>query len=528
MNRWSVLVLIIGSFIGLPIFIVAYQLLKGPGEEWEHITTFLLPHYVYHTFFLIVCCAIGTLLIGVGCAWLICRYEFPFRRVLDWMLILPLAIPSFITAYAYAGVFDNGGTWTLMMAKLGIEVQKIDVMNLSGLCWVLSISLFPYVYIGARAAFRQHAQQFREASHLLGATERKFFFTIALPLARPAIISGLLFVIMEVLNDYGAAKYYGINTFTTGIFNSWRDLEDLPSAFYLSAILVLLIFVLILLERWQRGSRSYATVAASDGGSKRILLSGGKAWFVCLLTVFPLLAGFVLPVAQLLYWVYYTFWDVLDVAFIQLIINSFFIAFLAALLTTILALFFVYFSKWTHLSGVRLFARTASLGYIIPGAVIGLGVLISARMLVQGTASLFDLRIGFLLYGSMLTLVYAYVVRFFAIAHQTIEASSAKIGSQFFESAILLGKKPILALKQIDFPLLKTGLLSAMTLLFIDIMKELPLTLVLKSPDVQTLAIKAYEYIENGDQIDKAALPSLLIIGAVSCFILISNRWLKT
>jgi iron(III) transport system permease protein len=525
-NRWSIILLAIGLLIGAPIFFIGFQLFAGAGEMWQHLVDYLLWDYLSNSFSLALGCSFLTIFIGVSCAWIVSRYDFPFRKKLDWILFLPLTIPSYITAYAYTGIFDNGGSLTVLLKDVGIHFPKIDFMNIYGLIWVLSLSLFPYVYVSVRVAFLQQSKKLMDASFLLGASERKYFFTIALPLARPAIVGGVVLVLMEVLNDYGAAKYYNVPTFTTGIFRTWGELQDLPTAIYLSAILVTLIFLLLFFEKWQRGKRGFEEPSNQKTTVHRIKLKGAKRNVVLVFISIPILFGFILPVAQLLFWAWLTYAEMLEVEFIWLILESFGIALLAALLTTLFAILVIYLLKWNRLKNLQVISKTSILGYAIPGAIIGIGVMVFGQFFVDFFFENYDLKIGHWIYGSILLLIYAYIVRFLAIAYSPIEANTLKTGNYLAESAHLLGESRIKTFFKVEFPLLKTGIVSAIILVFIDILKELPLTLILKPYTVQTLAIKAYENAENGE-VEKAALPALLIIFTAIVFIFLLNKMKK-
>ncbi len=527
LNRWSVYVWLIGGLVALPILTIAVKLWDGPGSIWSHVVEHLLFDYVSNSLWLSAGCILLTFLMGVSSAWCVTRYDFPGRKVFEWLLLLPLAIPSYITAYAYAGIFDFGGTLALLFKSIGWTAPRIDVMNIYGLILVLSSSLFPYVYISTRAAFLYQSKNLRDASRLLGASENTFIYRIALPLARPAIIGGLVLVLMEVLNDYGAAKYYGVPTFTTGIFRSWFALESLETAVYLAAILVVLVFGLLGIERWQRAGVSY--VSGHGEGQKNWRQQPG-AWgkaIVFLLVSIPALLGFVLPVLQLIYWAILTFADVIKPAFGLIILQSLGIAMLTALVTTGIAFLLIYFTKWSSLSSTRWISRTATLGYAIPGAVIALGVMVPTlafdKWLLAFCKTQFGFSLGLLLNGTIIALVYAYAVRFLAVAYNPLEASTLKVGSHLSESAQLLGNSPWKALWKIEWPLVRTGFWSAAILVFVDVLKELPLTLILKPYGVQTLAVKAYEYASD-ERIAESALPALLIVLTGVIFALLFNK----
>lgn len=528
-NRWSFISLVIVFFIALPVIAIAVNLFKGPGEMWRHIVKNLLFQYVSNSFYLLAVCSILTLIFGVAASWLVSRFEFPFRNQLQWLLILPLAIPSYITAYAYAGVFDYGGTFELILRFFGLEAVRIDVMNRFGLAYVLSISLFPYVYVSSRAFFVNESGNLLEASKMLGVGEVKSFFKLILPLARPAVVAGLILVLMEVLNDYGAAQYFGVSTFTTGIFRSWFSLEEPETAIYLSAILIVIVFGLLLLERWQRKNRQFTN---AKSGSRYINRKKPGKKMQVLLTVLvsiPVILGFVIPLFQLIYWAYLTFDNVFDSSFLMLSLQSFSIAFLTAFVTIIVATLLIFSTKWNKIKLVKSLSKLGILGYAFPGAVVAIGIMIPTlaldKWLINFLFENFSVRTGFLINGTLIALVYAYTVRFLAVAYNPIESSSLKVSSSIPDASKTLGAGNFKTFFKIEFPLIRTGLLGAFILVFIDVLKELPLTLILKPYRINTLAVKAYEYASD-ERIMEAAIPSLFIIFTAMIPVIFLNRLL--
>ncbi|MBE7647789.1 ABC transporter permease subunit [Tenacibaculum finnmarkense genomovar ulcerans] len=520
-SKWSIFLLIIVLFVAIPILTVFINLFYGPGETWGHFLEHLLPNYLKNSLILIIGTSILTLFFGISSAWVVSRYHVPFRKQLEWLLIIPLAIPSYITAYAYAGIFDYGG----IVAK--VFSLKIDVMNHAGLIFVLSISLYPYIYVASRAFFLNQSNNIIEASKLLGASERKIFFKLILPLARPAFAGGLVLVLMEVLNDYGAAKYYGISTFTTGIFRAWFSLEEPETAIYLSAILVIIIFLLITAEKWQRRKIGYFNATKNHQKVTRETVSKRLRITFFMIAFTPVLFGFLLPFMQLLYWAFLTYEEVFTSEFITIAFQSFGIATISAFTTVVFALLLIFLSKWNRLSILKSIAKIGVLGYAIPGAVIAVGVLIPTlsldKWLVTFMKTNFDIKIGFIINGTIMVLVYAYLVRFLAVAYNPIESNSLKFGKSLSEASKLLGSGTLKTFIKIEFPLLKPAILSAFILVFVDVMKELPLTLILKPYHINTLAVKAYEYASD-ELIAEAALPAICIILTGILPILFLNR----
>ena len=257
-NQWSLLLIALGLLIAIPLLVIVIYLFDGVGEMWSHIVKYFLTDYILNSFLLLIGTGVLCSFFGTFSAWVVSNYEFPLRKLIQWLLFLPLAIPSYIVAYAYVGLLGNGGSLIRFFKSLGFSIEKIEMMNIFGLIWVLAFSLFPYVYAAARSVFMSFPRNMEEASNLLGASHQRYVFKIALPMASPAIIGGLFLVFMEVLNDYGAAKYFGVNTFTTGIFRSWTMLGDLQSAVYLSALLVILVFIINGIVYWLRRKKSYA------------------------------------------------------------------------------------------------------------------------------------------------------------------------------------------------------------------------------------------------------------------------------
>lgn len=514
---WSILTVGLILFLSVPVFTILFHLFLGPGESWSHIIRFLLKDYIINTFVLVSICGLLSTLFGVASAWAVCRYELPFRKPLEWLLVLPLAVPNYLTAYAYAGIFDYGGPFDSFIKLFAGEngSTKIDIMNLWGLSIVLSASLYPYIYVAARSFFLKQSAAQISAAKMLGSGERAVFFNIALPLARPAIFGGLILVLMEVFNDYGASHYYGVSTFCTAIFRSWFALEEPKTAVYLAAMLCLMIFFIIELEKYQRRKKGYSSQGVATGQMTRLSTKGWKKALLTMLALLPVLLGFLFPVLQIIYWSLLTWKSVLGVAFFSLIGQSFALAALAALFCVITSVLLTYGRRWSRNELVKKLSKLATLGYAIPGVVIGVGLLIPTiffdKWLIDFFASNFNISIGFIINGTVIGLLMAYLIRFLAVSFNPIESNVLRIGSTLSQAAMSLGAAKWRRMRTVELPLIWPGLVGGFLLVFVDVMKELPLTLLLKPYDVMTLSVKAYEYASD-ERIAEAALPSLVII----------------
>ncbi|MEM8487662.1 MAG: iron ABC transporter permease [Bacteroidota bacterium] len=529
---WSATTVVIVLFLSVPILTILFKLFDGPGESWGHIVKHLLAGYVANSTFLVGVGGGLALLFGVVPAWIVSRYTLPMQRTFEWALILPLAIPNYLTAYAYAGFFDYSGPFQMFTALFtGVAAggQHVDMMNPLGLAFVLSVSLYPYVYVTARSFFLNQSASQLNAAVLMGARESSIFWRIALPLARPAIAGGLFLVLMEILNDYGAAYYYGVSTFTTAIFRSWFALEEPDTSIYLAALLCLFVLGLILLERFQRRRKGY-TFRPSDSRLARVQPTRGRQWLLWAVCMIPLTFGFLIPLFQMLYWSYFSYANVLSSAFWEMIGYSFLLASLSALLCICIAYMLIYGARWSKSANVNLFSRLAVLGYAVPGVVIAVGVLVPGlaidKWLVTMFKNQFDWSIGFLINGTLIGLLFAYSVRFLAVSFNPIEASVRRLSPSLGEASRLLGASKWRRTKEVNLPLLKNGLWGGALLVFVDVLKELPLTLLLKPYGVITLSTKAYEYASD-ERIAESALPSLVIIAVGVLPVIFLNKLIQ-
>ncbi|CAN5624099.1 iron ABC transporter permease [soil metagenome] len=523
-----VFAILIVLVIATPVYTIILNIFEGPGETMQHLAGTVLSVYIFNSLALIFGVGALSLVLGVSTAWLITTCQFPGRSVFEWALILPLAVPTYIIAFSYAGLVDYfGPIQSFFRNSLSINVGLMEIMNLRGVIFIMAFVLYPYVYVIARASFTHQSRTILESSRALGAGAIRTFFRVALPVTRPAIVGGLFLVLMEVLNDYGAVKYYGVSTFTTGIFRAWFSIGDFNAAIYLSAILMLFVMILIFGERWQRGNARYDEGTATNRPLRRYHLSGWQkaaCFTVCLI---PLLFGFLLPLFQLVFWSYLTASKVVNWEFLQLVLNSFALALSASLVCILVATVLIYSVKLNQSYLMRGLAKVSTLGYSIPGAVIAVGIMIPFlfidKRLVSGLEQMTGGSYGLILSGTTFALIFAYLVRFLAVGYNPIDAGFKKVCSNLDEASRSLGVSPFPTLLKINIPLIKGTILSGALLVFVDVLKELPLTLILRPFNFNTLATKAFE-LAGDERVAESSNAALIIIATgILPIILLSN-----
>jgi iron(III) transport system permease protein len=530
-NKWTGYSLLILLLVATPLFTIFIKLFDSPGGSWSHIANNLLMGYFQNTILLLLGVAIMTFLLGVSTAWLVSNYEFPGRKYFEWLLILPLGFPGYIMAYTYVGILDYTGPIQVFFRNtfdMQVRGSLIDIMNLPGAVFILSITLFPYVFLITRSSFLQQSKTLQEASFLLGANRFKTFFKVALPMARPAIVAGIALASMEVLNDYGTVKYFGVNTFTTGIFRAWFSMGDSSTAIYLAAILMVFVFVILYLESLQRGNRQYSAVNGIQKPTARVHPTLGKKIFYTSICTSIFLISFLFPFLQLVNWVSLTYTKVVNQDFFLLIFRSFGLAAVSGIFIVILSIVLLYALRLSPFKWVKNITKIATLGYAIPGAVIAVGVMIPFIAMDKWVyGNLFSSQVAGLFFsGTLFALVFAYIVRFMAVGYNPVEAGFQKIGIHVNEASRLLGARSTRTLWKIDLPLIKTSLVSGILLVFVDVLKELPLTLILRPFNYQTLATKAFDMATN-EMIAESANAALIIILTGIIPIIFLNRLIK-
>ncbi len=537
MNRrfdsWSILTNVSIGLLLLPVIAILYQLFFGPGtENWEHIREFLLNKYMFNTLMLVVFTALFTGIIGLSLAWLVSVFEFPLRKQLQWGLMLPLAVPAYIGAYTYQGLLTYTGVIQVFLRnQLGITVTQkyFNLMHLPGAVFIFTIFLFPYVYTVTRGFLARNTGSLIESARVLGHRPAKLFFSVILPLSRVALVGGISLVVMEVLNDYGVVKYFGVPAFSTAIFKAWFSMGDVQAAIRLSMLLMLFVFLSLAGERAFRGRFKTSLNTTKQRAMTRIELTGWKKVLATGYTSVVFLIAFVIPVLQLVHWSYLSRDRWLSPELFSLIGNT---AGIAIVTTAIILLIAVIVANNNRLSDSKLtkfHASAVSLGYSIPGAVISVGVIILFVAIDRFLApTVYKEWLGMnktlVLSTSLAMLCFAYVIRFLAIGFNSITSGFDKVGLKYHEASRLLGNDSVKTFFKVDLPMIHPALIAGFVLVFIDMLKELPLTLILRPFNFDTLATKAFEYA-NDEMIHEASIPSLLIIMISIIFITLLQRY---
>lgn len=527
---WIFSTVIIALLLSIPVLTVLSSVLLPSSDVWQHLKSTVLAEYVKNSLLLVLGVGTGALLIGITTAWLCSVCEFPCRKYFSWLLLLPLAFPPYIIAYTYTGLLDFAGPVQLFLREsFGWSYGDYwfpQIRSLSGAITMLSLVLYPYIYLLTRSAFSEQSTSFREASHILGIGLRKTFLKAALPLARPAIIAGLTLVIMETLADYGTVKYFGVPTFTTGIFRTWFGLGDRIAATQLASLLLICVFLVIIIERYLRQAAKYQNLSGSQK-KWRYPLSKSKAALAIVLCSIPVLLGFVIPAIQLFNWALKTAPDIINSSFYELVFNTIKLASIVAVLVVITATLLAYGKRVSSHFIVPYSVNISAMGYAVPGIIIAVGVLLPFawfdNTLDTWLENKFGISSGLLLTGTLAALVFAHLVRFMAIGLNSVDASLAKIHRNIDDAAQLLGHKTVNRFFSVHLPLIRSGVLTAALLVFVEVIKELPATLVLRPFNFNTLAVRTYE-LASDERLADSACSALLIVAVGILPILILNR----
>ena len=508
-----------------PIITVLSYVFSPSTHLWGHLADNLLLEYLSNTFLILMFVSLISVVLGVSCAWLVTMYQFPGKDIFKWLLIMPIAIPTYVSAYIYAGLVEPSG-FLFESAESTIGLGKelynlINLRNIYGVIFILSICLYPYIYLITYSSFKEQSYCAIEVGKSLGLNKKELFRKISIPLARPGIIAGLSLVMMETLAEFGTMDYYGVSTFTTGIYRTWFAFDDDTSALHLASILLTFVFILMILEKYSRGRSKYNHSSQQTRPMKPINMSmrnGIYAFLWCLLIV---LLGFIIPIIQLFLWLIDTYSYLFDSEFLEIITNTIIIGSFASVLIVLISIYASYVNRSTSNMYTKFSLKIFSIGYSIPGVVIAVGIIIPITLIDDLQAAIFGSPI-FYLSGSFIALIIAYLSRFSTISFNATESGLSKIKNNIDLTAKSFGFSNFMILKNIHIPMMKTTVITALILVFVDIVKELPATLILRPFNFDTLAIHIYE-LASSEQLSFIASPALMLItiGLIPVIILI-------
>ena len=511
LSLWEILPFLLLIIFCAPIFIVLSSLFGDYSDNWSHLYNYVLGDYISSTVILIFGVSILVFFIGTITAWIVTNYDFYGKSFFEWSLILPLSIPPYILAYTFTGLFDPFGDANNLMRNifnLSSDVNVFpNVRNIYGAILVFSFTLYPYVYLVSRSAFLNQSKSMKESGRLLGLSEIGVFFKLGLPIIRPAVIGGLMLVIMETLSDFGAVDHFAIQTFTTGIFRTWYGMYDLQTAMQLASLLLLIVGLFFILERNSRNNAAFTANNASFVNDNEVKLSGVKSFGAFLACFIPLFVGFILPITELIFWSFVNESTFFNQKFLQTSFNTISLAIFAGLITAFLALIINFSIRLKPGVIIKKLNSLLSIGYAVPGLILAVGMV---QLLIYIDSNFLD-STDIALTGSLFGLLVAYMIKTYALANSSIESGYEGINSYIDESSKLLGTTGWSMLRRVHVPLMKTSFLTAALLVMSEVVKELPATLILRPFNFETLAVSTYIYAAE-ERMIQAASPAIAIV----------------
>lgn len=519
-HGWLLSSSLIACLVSLPVISVMYLAFFPEENAWLHLFNTVLPTYVLNTAILML--GVGTLsvLIGTGSAWLISMYDFPGKRLLSWGLLLPFAVPAYVIAYVYTDLLEYSGPIQSALRDVmgwtsARDYSFPNIRSMGGAIIMMSLVLYPYIYMLTRAAFLEQSVSLYRVSRSLGASPASFFFRVSLPIARPALAVGLSLVLMETLNDFGTVSYFAVRTLTAGLYDTWLNMGNLGGAAQIAVLMVFVVVFLILLERYSRRKQKQYHSRNQGDPIPTTLLNGWRGYAATILIATPIIFGFIVPIIVLGNYAYENFAKSWDEQFIRYALNSFGLASIAALITLCIGIILNYCKRLNNNNGTRLLVDISNLGYAIPGAVLAVGVIIPFAAfdnLVDGwMRDYFQFSTGLILSGTAFAIAFSYSVRFLAVASGSVESSLSKVTPNMDMASRSLGLNQFQTLLKVHLPIIRRGALTGMLVVFVDCLKELPATLILRPFNFETLATQVYQFASD-ELIEQSALSALVIV----------------
>jgi len=536
-KRWVISAAITTAIVVLPILSVLYLALFPDDNIWPHLIDTTLPRYLWTTLLLMLGVSAITMIIGLSTAWAVTMCEFPGRRFFEWAMLLPFAVPAYVIAYVYTSLLDYAGpVQTAMREWFGwrnaADYWFPEIRTLEGATLMIGLVLYPYVYLLARAAFMDQSPSLFAVSRSLGHSALSTFFRVVLPIARPAVAVGLSLVLMETLNDFGTVDFFAVQTLTAGLFDTWMNLGNLGGAAQIATTMLGFVLILVTLERYSRRKQKQFAARDNRDPIRRFKLSQPQQLACFLVCAAPVILGFVIPALTLGQYAWEYFDESWNSTFIRNTLNSLFLSGTAALTTLIIGVTLAYSRRLHDTRGMRVMMRLSSLGYAMPGAVLAVGVIVPLAGFDNWVDSImrstFGFSSGLLLSGSAFALVFAYTVRFLAVSAGSVESALQKITPSMDMASRSLGHTPGSTLVRVHLPMLRGTLLTAALVVFVDVMKELPATLILRPFNFETLATYVYQFASD-EQLARSALPALvLVLAGIIPIILMSRSIART
>ena len=517
---WHGIPLFILLFFLAPILIILSSVFADYSENWSHIYEYVLGDYILNSLILVSGVSLIVMIIGSLTAWLVTNYQFFGKRFFEWGLILPLAIPPYILAYTFTGLFDSYGTMNEIARSLfNLEQNEMlfpNIRNIYGAIIVFSFTLYPYVYLICRTAFLNQSRSMFEVGRTLGLSQASIFLKLALPLVRPALIAGTMIVAMETLSDFGAVDHFAISTFTTGIFRTWYGMYDLTTAMQLASMLLIFITFCLVIERTSRKNANYSTIG-SNFKPTQVTRLGSLGSFVCFFVCFiPIFIGFILPILEILNWSLRFNTSFFNEQFFSISLNTVLLSILSAILCTFIAMIINFSIRYKNSSVIKSINPFLNIGYAVPGLILAVGIVQLFVFLDNNILNSFE---GYFLTGSLFGLIFAYIIKSYALANSTYEAGYQKISQTIDDSARVLKSTGLNLLFRVHFPILKTSFFTSILLVTSEVVKELPATLILRPFNFETLAVSTYIYASEERMVEAAApATAIILIGLIPIF----------
>lgn len=521
-SGWAFGTLVVAAIVAVPTLWVLGIAFTPSGDMWSHLADTVLWRLVWNTLLLMTGVGLGTFVIGTGTAWIVTMCQFPGKRVFEWALLIPMAVPAYVIAYVYTDLLEYSGPLQGMIrAAFDFETRRDywfpEIRSLGGAIAMMTLVLYPYVYLMARAAFLEQSVCVLEASRTLGRGPWASFFKVALPLARPAIAVGVSLVMMETLNDFGTVDFFAVATFTAGIFDVWLNMNSPSGAAQLACVLLTFVIVLVGLERYGRGRQKFHHTSSHIRPISGFKLKPALAWAAFAACAIPVTLGFLVPAWVLGSYALRFYHDTLDAHFWDYTLNSLSLSAAAAFVAIVLGVFLAYSLRLGRAPWLNAVTRLAALGYAVPGAVLAIGILMFLgfidNSLDSAMRSTFGISTGLIFSGTVVAITFGYVVRFLSLSFGAAEAGLAKITASMDGAARTLGAGPLETLRRVHLPMLKGSIMTAALLVFVDCMKELPMTVILRPFDFGTLATFVHQYASD-EMLPEASLAALTIVAA--------------